>query len=63
VEAVIEEGDGPGVEEVDAAAAEWMIWGEGRIGGKSEVEGSCSGIGESLARLKGGIRDGGDKEG
>jgi len=60
---VIQEEEGPGVEEADAVAVEWMIWGEGRIGGTVEVEGSSSGNGASLARLEGGVRDGGGKEG
>lgn len=63
VEAMVEEEEGPGVKEADAAAAEWMIWGEGRISGTAEVEGSSSGNGASLVRLEGGVRGGGGNEG
>jgi len=64
-QAGIDEEEGPGVLEVDAAAAApWMIWGEGLGGGEAEVEGSREeGKGASLGLLEGGGGDGGGKEG
>ena len=51
--------------EVDAAAAApWMIWGEGLGGGEAEVEGSREeGSCASLGLLEAGGGDGGGKEG